>query len=150
HLGRELRDGALLPEDDREDLEGRHEPVSRGGVIEEDQVAALLAAEVEPSLPHRLDDVTIADRATDELAAVALEGALEAEVAHDRGHERALLQARLAEHLSGAEGHDGVPVDRLAALVDDDEAIGVSVERDAEIGAVLADLGGAGRRVERA
>ena len=38
-------------------------------------------------------------------------------------------------------GHDLVAVDELAALVDRDHAVGVAVEREAEVGAVLAHCG---------
>ena len=48
------------------------------------------------------------------------------------------------------DGHDLVAVDHLALLVDDDDAIGVSVERDADVGAHLAHLGDEGVGVGRA
>ena len=51
----------------------------------------------------------------------------------------------------GDDGHDLVAVDDLALLVDDDDAIGVAVERDADVGAHLAHLGDErlGRRSSR-
>ena len=41
---------------------------------------------------------------------------------------------------AGDHGHELVAVDHLALLVDDEDAVGVAVERDADIGAHLAHL----------
>ena len=38
-------------------------------------------------------------------------------------------------------GHQLVAVNDLALLVDDDDAVGVAIERDADIGAHFLDLG---------
>ncbi len=42
----------------------------------------------------------------------------------------------------GDDGEDLVAVDDMALLVDDDHAVGVAVERDADVGAHLAHLAG--------
>ncbi len=49
-----------------------------------------------------------------------------------------------------AHRQDLVAVDDLALLVDDDDAVGVAVERDADGGAALDDLGAHVLGVERA
>ena len=64
--------------------------VARRGVVEEDEVAGLLAAEVVAARAHRLDDVAIADLRAHELAAHLRHRALEPEVAHHRGDDGAL------------------------------------------------------------
>ena len=46
---------------DAQDLERRHEPVARRGVLADDDVAALLAAEARPGDLHALEDVLVAD-----------------------------------------------------------------------------------------
>src|SRR5690606_4276341 len=104
------------------------EAVARRRVVEEDEVAALLAAEVVARAAHLLDDVAVADGRADEAALGALEGPLEAEVAHHGRDEGALLEALVADHPRRAHGHDGVAVDLGALLVDDDHAVGVAVE----------------------
>ena len=47
----------------------------------------------------------------------------------------------LASSRDGDQGGDRGRGDRLAALVDDEAAVGVAVEGEAEVGAVLADRG---------
>src|SRR5690606_34408727 len=70
----------------------------------------------------------------------ALERALETEVAHHGGDEGALLEAFGADHPRRAQGHDGVSVDLDALLVDDDHAVGVTVEGDADVRTPGEDL----------
>ncbi len=50
----------------------------------------------------------------------------------------------------GDDGHQLVAVDDLALLVDDDDAVGVAVERDADVGAHFAHLGDQRLRLGRA
>ncbi len=47
----------------------------------------------------------------------------------------------LLEHRLGQEGGHEVPGHELAGVVDEEAAVGVSVEGDAEVGALLHDLG---------
>ena len=51
--------------------------------------------------------------------------------------EAALLLPRLGDHREQL-----IAVDELALLVGDDDAVGVAIERDADVGAHLPDLGG--------
>ena len=48
---------------------------------------------------------------------------------------------RAGDLAAGDEGGDGARAHRLAALVDDEAPVGVAVEGEAEVGAVLADRG---------
>ena len=71
-----------------------------------------------------------------------LQVTLEAEIGHhgrDHGRlgEPAVLHPALRDH-----GEQLVAVDQVALLVDDHDAVGVAVERDADVGAHLAHLAG--------
>ena len=110
-------------------------------MVEDDHVPGLLAAERVAVLLHRLQDVAVADRGRDELDALALHGQLEAEVGHDGRDNGVLAQGAVLPHRQGEYGEDLVPVDLGARVVDGQAAVGVTVVRDAEVGAVLDDGG---------
>ncbi len=67
-----------------------------------------------------------------------MQEALEPQVGHDGGHYAAARQAAGLGPGVGDDGHDLVAVDDLAALVADHQPVGVAVERDADVGAILA------------
>ena len=79
-----------------EHLERGDDPVAGGRVLEDDHVAALLAAEAGARDLHALEDVLVADRRPDHLAAGRLDGRLEAAVRQDRDDESPLRAARRA------------------------------------------------------
>src|SRR5207245_11273259 len=61
----------------REQRERGHRAVAGVRVVEEDQVAALLAAERVPAVPQLLDDVAIADAGPHDTAARPFDGLIE-------------------------------------------------------------------------
>ena len=65
---------------------------------------------------------------------------LEPEVRHDRRDDRAAPSARRGLQAERRDQrHQLVAVDQLALLVDDDQAVGVAVEREADVGAAGDD-----------
>src|SRR5512144_793786 len=91
-------------------------------------------------LPHMLDHITVADRRALKPKPEILEIALQPEIGHHRGDDAAAGKAPAPEPGFGNDRHELIAVDHLALLVDDDHAVGVAVERDADIGAHLIDL----------
>src|ERR671921_607622 len=95
-------------------------------------MAGLLAADGEPALLHLLHHVLVADRCAHELDAALAECELEADVAHDRRDDRIARQvAGLAEMIRRDQQHR-IAVDDLTMAIDEQRAIAVTVERDAE------------------
>ena len=68
------------------------------------------------------------------------EAPLEAEVRHDGGDDGGFRQPPVRHPALGDDGENLVAVDDVAFLVDDDHAVGVAVERDADVGAHFAHL----------
>ena len=110
----------------------------------------LLAAQRQPLFAHGLDDVAVADRRAQQLAALGGQRALEPQVRHHRRHDRLLRQLPAREHARRQDRHDLVAVDDVPLLVGQDQAIGVAVQRDAQRGARLAHLLGQLLGVQRA
>jgi phosphomannomutase len=88
-------------------------------------------------LPHQRLDEGVSDAAHDWDAAVALDRLWDrparAYVVDD------LHAGLLPEHVLGEEGGDEVAGDELARFVDEETAVGIPVERDSEVGALLAE-----------
>ena len=101
----------------------------------------LLAADIEAVLAHMLDDIAVADRGARQRQVQALQIALEAEIGHDGGDHAAAREPAATAASSGDQRHDLVAIDDAALLVGDDDAVGVAIERDADIGAHFAHLG---------
>ncbi len=110
----------------------------------------LLAAQVDLLAQHRLDHVAVADVGPHQPDPLRLERPLHAEVAHDRADHRVGAERPAPLHVERAHRQDLIAVDDLAALVDQDHPVGVAVDRDADVRAVLARDFGDVLRVGRA
>ena len=64
---------------------GGDDPVAGGAVIEKDDVAGLLTADVVVSGKHFLDDIPVTDGASNQTDSPLFQGQLQSEVAHDGG-----------------------------------------------------------------
>ena len=60
---------------------------------------------------------------------------LEPEIRHHRGDHALGRKLAAAQPVAGDERHKLIAVEHAAVLVDHDEAVGVAIERDAEMGA---------------
>ena len=150
HDGGELGEGGLALDHHAQDLERAEDAVAGGDVVAENEVAGIFTAEGVIVLAHALDDAAVADGGGLDLDAVVLHGFDQAEIAHDGGDERVVAEFSLLFQADGAEAEDAVAADDLAVGVGEDDAVGVAVEGDAEVGLVLADELAGGFRVERA
>ena len=130
-LRRELLAGRR---DEGREVEAGERSVARRREVGADQVAGLLPAEERGGLLHLLDDVPVADGRAQERHAAFLEGLLEPPVRHD-GPDDGLGALAFALHLVRPQVEDVVPVEEGPGVVGDDDAVGVAVERDAEVGA---------------
>ena len=88
----QLGEGLLLGGHDAEYLQSRHEAVTGGVVVTENQVAALFAAEIIAVLQHGIDHVLVAHGRAHGTTAGRLDGGVEAGIAHDGGHEGIVSQ----------------------------------------------------------
>ena len=59
-------------------------------------------------------------------------------------------RAALTKQAGRTDRHHGVTVDDLSALVDDDQSVGVAIERDADVRLVFEHLAGQVFGVQRA
>ena len=96
---------------------------------------------------HPLEDVLVADRRPDDLAAGRLDDRLEPAVREDRHDEAAARQRVAGQPVEGEDAEDLVAVDDPAVGVDRDEPVGVAIEREADIRAGRDDRLGERRRV---
>src|SRR5437867_922005 len=123
-----------------EQRERREDPVPRGGVVEEQHVAGLLAAEIGAEALHFLEDVAVPDLRLDHADPRGLEGLVEAQVGHDRGNDEVLLQPLARRQMAPRDHERVVPIADLARVVDRDEPVAVAVERKADRRAAGTDL----------
>src|SRR5207253_78302 len=119
--------------DHRQHLQRRDQPVSGGGEVRQDDVARLLAADIEAALAHRLADITVADISAEEAKVETAEITFEPEVGHDGGDDPVPREPSFVLPVARNHRHQLVAVDDAAFLVDEHDAIGVAIERDAEI-----------------
>ncbi len=99
-------------------------------------MAALFAAERGVQTHHLLQHVFIAHRSTNHADAFALQRLFQAEVGHNGGYYRAAVQMSGSLERPSAGQKHSVTVHNLSAPGDENGAIGVAIERHAEIGAV--------------
>ena len=110
--------------------------VAGGGVVGEDHVARLLAAEREVALLERVEHVAVADRRLDHRrcrAARAPGGSPRFDITVATTASPRSTPAVV--QVDRGDREDLVAVDELAALVDRDHPVGVAVEREPGVGA---------------
>ena len=73
--------------------------------------------------------------------------ALQAKIGHDGGHDAGLGERPSACQLLRDNRHQLIAVDQMALFIDDQHAVGVAVEGDADVGAHFAHLARPGLRV---
>ena len=100
-------------------------------------MAGLLAPEDVAAVAHRLEDVAVADRGLDDLDPLAVQPQAEAEVRHDRRDDRVVREPAVLAQGEGQHGQDLVAVDDRAVGRHGEAPVGVAVEGDAEVGALL-------------
>ena len=96
-------------------------------------MAGLLAAQDGALAPQRLEHVPVAHVRRDDVDSALGHQPVEAHVRHPR-HRHRVDPARECDH-----GDDLVAVERLARLVDGEDAVAVAVERDAEVVVATTD-----------
>ena len=119
-------------------VQGGEDAVAGGGVLAHDHVAGLLAAEGVAGDPHRLEHVAVADLGLAHADAGGPHRLHEAEVAHHGGHDGVLGERGRARPSPSARiARIWSPSTTLPVVVDGQAAVGVAVEREADVGAVL-------------
>src|SRR5688572_15905596 len=126
-------------------LQGGDQPVARGRVLADDDVATLLATETRAGYLHALEDVLVADGGAHDRPAGLLDDLLQAAVREDGDDQRA--HARIArggavsrQAIERQDAEDPVAVDHVTRAVHRNEPVRVAVEREAEVRAHLRDL----------
>ena len=85
--------------------------------------------------------IAVAHRGARQLQAQPAQIAVQPDIRHHRADHAAALELLAFRPAFGDQGQDLVAVDDAAFLVGHHHAVGVAIERDAEIGAHLAHLG---------
>src|SRR5581483_2425980 len=126
-----------------------NQTIAGGGAVHEDDVPRLFAAQVVAVGAHFAAYGGIADFGADQPQSGLLQGLVQAEIAHHRGDDGVGGQLPLAGQGARHDLHHIVAVEHLALAVHQDGAVGVAVQRHAEIGSFsqyrLAHAGGVQR-----
>ena len=102
----------------------------------------LLATEHRAIATHGLEDVAVPHVGDLQRAAKRTQRMVCTEIRHAR-HDDAVARQRIACNcIGGEQREDVIAVDRIARGIDEEHAVGIAVERNAEIGTVLLDRGG--------
>jgi hypothetical protein len=105
-------------------------------VVQVDEVPGLLAPEVEPALEHRLEHVAVPDLGLHDLDPEPVHRPLEAQVRHDGGGDRVVLERAVVVAVAGQHGQDHVAVDLRPLVGGGDQPVRVAVVADAGVRAV--------------
>ncbi len=120
----------------RQHLQRGDEAVAGGREIRQHDMAGLFAAQVEALFHHPADDIAVADLRALQLHADGFEMGFKPEIGHDGGDDGVLHQPPLFLPALRDEAQQLVAVDDAAGFVAHHDAVGVAIERDADVGAV--------------
>ncbi len=121
--------------DERSDFHGGEKAVAGGAVVEENDVAGLLAADDVAALEHFFEDVAVAYGGAGERDTFAGEDALEAEIRHGSGDDAVALQFALRLEITRDGEEDAVAVDDFPRFTGKEGAVGIAIEGNSEPGA---------------
>ena len=96
-------------------------------------MAGLLTADTVVMAEHLLQHVAVAHGGADQVDPLVPAELMEAQVAHDGGHDGIADQLTPALQVRAADGHDLVAVDDSAGLVHQEAAVGVAVKGYAHV-----------------
>ena len=138
HRRRRGLGGGVAAGNRSEELACGDKAVARGVVVQEDGVAALLAAQHIAALAHAFEHVAIAYRGLLDLDARFAHGVHEAQVAHDGGNHGVAAQKPALLQVDRACRLYHVAVDVVAMGIHEQHAVRIAVMGDAHMGAGLA------------
>ena len=123
---------------DPQNLKGGDQPIPCGGEIAENQMATLLAADVQVVGQHFLQNISVADLGADDLAAGLPQRKVEAEIAHYGGDQRILFQFPAPEPVECGDTEDIVAVHECPGFVAEQDPVAIAVVGNANVGSELA------------
>ena len=103
-------------------------------------MTGLLAAEIAAERAHFFDDMAVPDLGAVQLDTVAGEKTLETEIGHDRGDQSTACEPSAPRQSGRDQRHQLVAVENDAALVGDDQSVGIAIERNPDIRAPRQNL----------
>ena len=115
-------------------LQSRHQAVTGGVVLQEDDVAGLFAADDGAIREHALQNVAVTHGGLNHFEALLLHSDGEAKVAHDGRDDLGVGELAAGGEVRTADSQDVVTVDLIALAVDEQHAVGVAVVGQADIG----------------
>ena len=139
HESRHLRESHVFFFHELENVERGDDAVPGGCVVEEDQVSGLFSAEVDLLFLHAFDDIAVSDRGDFHLDPRFFHGCDKPHVAHAGDRDGIGCQFTFRLVVEGAESDDAVSVDHIAVGIGEDDAVGVAVERDADVRLMFPD-----------
>src|SRR3982075_1801390 len=131
----------------REHLKGCDKTVAGGGVVRQNDVTGGFAAEIVAAAQHLFEYIAVADRRAHEFDALAFEEAFQSEIRHHGCYDTWLGEATVFLPALRDHREQLVAIDQVSAFIDENDAVGVAIERDANVGAHFANL--AAQRLRR-
>ena len=134
HDAGKVGEGAAGALEHGQQLQGRHQPVTGGVVLQEDDVAGLLATDDGAIREHALKNIAVAHGGLDHLEALLLHCDGEAQVAHNGRDDLGIGELAASGQVGAADGKNVVAIDLVALAVHEQHAIGVAVVGQADVG----------------
>ena len=136
-IGHQLAQLGLLGHHDFHDLEAGEDAVAGGGVLGEDDVAGLLAANAAVILHHIFVDVFVAHFGLGIANAKLVKGLIEAKIGHHGGHHGVGQELAALLHVLGIEVENMVAGNDVPVFIHGHAAVGVAVIGKAHVHAVF-------------
>src|SRR4029078_8472016 len=92
----------------------------------------LLPADIAATFAHALDQVSVPDGSSHERQRQLLEVPLQAEIGHDGGNERVSAKKLRISPGTSDQRHQLIAIEQLAAFIDSNDAVGITIEGKAE------------------
>src|SRR5262249_54520193 len=124
---------------ERGDLHCSKQAIASWAVVEEDDVARLLAAKHVSAAQHFFEDVAITNSSARQRNLFLREDAFKAEIGHGSGHNPIALELVLRFQETRGGEKDAVSVHHFPRLTDKERPVGITIESHAQTSFFLDD-----------
>ncbi len=117
----------------RKYLQRSNSSIAGCGMVQKDHMTRLFPAHIHPVSAHFFQHIAVTHFGTYQFQMLACQIAFQTKVGHHRGDNTAACQQTILAHRCRHQRHDLVAIDNLALFIDNNQPVGIAIQRNANM-----------------